>query len=167
MLGMLVGHAGDVEHDAGDVDGLVKCVNFARKCCKIRHFTGPDEKQKNPKNESHPIYIHIYIYYVIFHMAGLTMCRPACWTRRFKGVRFSDGARGLYFSAGFGADLSGGWGSMQRHQLLVLSCWGVDCFQRIYIYICIYTCMHIYIYIELNYLYISSVLRCFFLGGLL
>ena len=48
MLGMLVGHAGDVENDAGDVDELVKCVNFARKCCKIRHFAGPDEKRKNP-----------------------------------------------------------------------------------------------------------------------
>ena len=46
-----VGHAGDVENDAGDVDELVKCVNFARKCCKIRHFAGPDEKRKKKPNK--------------------------------------------------------------------------------------------------------------------
>ena len=51
MLGMLVGHAGDVESDAGDVDG----VNFARKHCNIRHFTGPDEKREKSEHISAPI----------------------------------------------------------------------------------------------------------------
>ena len=49
MLGLWVGHAGDVENDAGDVDG-VKCVNVARQCCKIRHVTGPDG-EKTHKNK--------------------------------------------------------------------------------------------------------------------
>ena len=31
MLGMLAGHAGDVENDAGDVDGLVKMLQFREK----------------------------------------------------------------------------------------------------------------------------------------
>ena len=31
MLGMLVGHAGDVEHDAGDVDGLAKNASTSRE----------------------------------------------------------------------------------------------------------------------------------------
>ena len=61
---MLVGYVGDVENDAGDVDGLrsVKCVNFVRQCCRIRYFTGPDEKPKNksekdtnPNINPHPI----------------------------------------------------------------------------------------------------------------
>ena len=42
MLGMLVGQAGDD----------VKYINFARQCCKIRHFTGQDEKQKTPQKIS-------------------------------------------------------------------------------------------------------------------
>ena len=49
MLGMLVEHAGDVENDAGDVDGLV-CVNFAKKCCKARlvfNWPGRTTKQKS------------------------------------------------------------------------------------------------------------------------
>ena len=49
MLAMLAGHAGDVEHDADDVDGRVKYVHVARKCRKILHFSGQDGKQKNPK----------------------------------------------------------------------------------------------------------------------
>ena len=68
---MLVGHAGDVENDAGDVDELVKCVNFARKCCKIRHFAGPDEKRKKspkkkrkkkPKINPHP---HLFLFFKV------------------------------------------------------------------------------------------------------
>ena len=44
---MLVGHAGDIENDAGGCwRASVKCVNFARKCCKLQHFTCPDEKLK-------------------------------------------------------------------------------------------------------------------------
>ena len=31
MLGMLVGHAGDVEHDAGDVDGLASNASISRE----------------------------------------------------------------------------------------------------------------------------------------
>ena len=46
MLGMLVGHAGDVENDAGDVDRLVENVSFARECCKTRHFGGPTENEQ-------------------------------------------------------------------------------------------------------------------------
>ena len=30
----------------GMLTGSVKCVNFVIKCCKIRYFTGPDEKLK-------------------------------------------------------------------------------------------------------------------------
>ena len=46
MLAMLAGHAGDVENDADDVDGRIKYVHFARKCCKLQHFSRQDGKQK-------------------------------------------------------------------------------------------------------------------------
>ena len=48
MLAMLAGHAGDVEND---VDGRVKYVHFARKCCKLQHFSSQDGKQKKTKNK--------------------------------------------------------------------------------------------------------------------
>ena len=40
-----------VTHDLLAMLGMlvVKCVNFARKCCKIRHFTGPDETREKQK----------------------------------------------------------------------------------------------------------------------
>ena len=53
MLGMLAGHAGDVENDADDVDGRVKYVHFARKCCKLQHFSSRTEN-KNPKVNKNP-----------------------------------------------------------------------------------------------------------------
>ena len=39
MLGMLAGHAGDVENDVDDVDGRLKYVHFARKCFKLQQFS--------------------------------------------------------------------------------------------------------------------------------
>ena len=44
MLGMLAGHAGDVENDADDVDGRVKYVHFARKCFEVQQFSSQDGK---------------------------------------------------------------------------------------------------------------------------
>ena len=48
MLGMLVGHAGDVENDAGDVDGLVCNASISGQ---KQHFIGPDEKTKKKKEQ--------------------------------------------------------------------------------------------------------------------
>ena len=47
MLGMLAGHAGDVENDADDVDGRVFFVHFARKCFKLRNLVARTENNKS------------------------------------------------------------------------------------------------------------------------
>ena len=52
MLAMLVGHAGDVENDAGDVDGRREYVHFARKCCKLQHFCSQDGKHTKSQNKT-------------------------------------------------------------------------------------------------------------------
>ena len=44
MLGMLAGHAGDVENDADDVDGRVKYVHFARKAVNYSILVARTEK---------------------------------------------------------------------------------------------------------------------------
>ena len=49
MLGMLAGHAGDVENDADDVDGRVKYVHFARKAVNYSILVARTENNKNPK----------------------------------------------------------------------------------------------------------------------
>ena len=52
MLGMLVGHAGDVENDAGYVDGLVENTLISTKCGKLRYVTGPDEEQTKKRTRT-------------------------------------------------------------------------------------------------------------------
>ena len=65
MLGMLVGHAGDVENDAGDVDGLVQNASISRENAvkfnillartKNENKSNKTGKQKKSQNKSAPV----------------------------------------------------------------------------------------------------------------
>ena len=49
---MLVVHAGDVETMLGMLTGKCKMRQFREnKCCKIQHFTGPDEKREKKESD--------------------------------------------------------------------------------------------------------------------
>ena len=63
MLGMLVGHAGDVQNDAGDVDGLVRNASISREnavkydilLARTKNGGKKKKKNKNPKINPHPM----------------------------------------------------------------------------------------------------------------